>query len=413
MAITPTQAGIDPRYLPGSFMNAEGELTVSPEQARQVAAGIQARATGLPAGEQAIFLSLVKSPDFSPPADISTADLNDALDRFETASRIIADFASSTSPGDNSRILARLMVELGGLQRKDALNNRLALRQQARSELESQADQLEKAGKEAASAALIQMCVSIGAAAFSFAASAMSLGGAMKNASKLKDLKAAMPKAGGLDGAPNMNGADKLGKAGNVGDAATEASGATRAGSATRPANVAETETIEVKVSIQRTRGTVDADGAPSINARDPNAANSTNASNSANVGNGGNESAPPPPPQGGNPVDPAGPSEFKPGLTDIEIRQGKVQGAAGMAKAIGDMGQGSAAGAASGANLASKEAEAQAAREAADAELTKSYADLSAEAQQSLNDMIKTLINFIKEMRDAEVAQMTAITRG
>ncbi|PTW56672.1 hypothetical protein C8N35_111135 [Breoghania corrubedonensis] len=402
MAITPAQAGIDPQYLPSSFVNSAGELTVSSTQAKEVAAGIQARATTLPAGEQAIFLSLVKSPDFSPPGDINASDLSSALNRFEKAAHIIQEFSASTSPGDSSRILARLMVELAGLQRKDALNNRLALRQQARSELESQADQLETAGKEAASAAMMQMCVSIGAAAFSFAASSISLGGALKNASKLKELKSAIPKADGLDGAPNMNGADKLGKAADIGDAAgaSTASGTSKVGKAGKAAEATEVETFELKLTIQKTKSTTGADGAPSANARDPNAA-------------AANDPATPPPQQSPNMTDPAGNTEFQLGLRDIGVREAKIQGASGLAGAIGGAGNGIAAGAASGHNLASKEAEADAARDAADAELTKSYADLSAEAQQSLNDMMKTLINFIKEMLDAEVGQMTAITRG
>ncbi|MEL6840620.1 MAG: hypothetical protein AAFP85_15110, partial [Pseudomonadota bacterium] len=52
-------------------------------------------------------------------------------------------------------------------------------------------------------------------------------------------------------------------------------------------------------------------------------------------------------------------------------------------------------------------------AREQADAEVTKSEGELEAAEQQALQEFITQMIQFIKEMRDAEVEQLAVVTRG
>ncbi|WP_378940821.1 hypothetical protein [Mesorhizobium sp. ANAO-SY3R2] len=58
------------------------------------------------------------------------------------------------------------------------------------------------------------------------------------------------------------------------------------------------------------------------------------------------------------------------------------------------------------------KRQEAQGMRDAADAQFAQQTAELKKEVQDTMNDMIKQIINFIKELKDAEVEAMRALTR-
>lgn len=58
------------------------------------------------------------------------------------------------------------------------------------------------------------------------------------------------------------------------------------------------------------------------------------------------------------------------------------------------------------------KEAEAEGSRDAAEAQYAQQTADMKKDMQESMNDMIKQIINFIKEMREAEVEAMRALTK-
>lgn len=60
----------------------------------------------------------------------------------------------------------------------------------------------------------------------------------------------------------------------------------------------------------------------------------------------------------------------------------------------------------------ASKEAEADGARLAAQAQDTQADADMAKEIQSALDEMLKAIINFLKELREAEANQMQALTR-
>lgn len=402
MGITPTQAGIDPQFLPSTYLNTNGELTVPETTAREVAAGVEARATALPAAEKAAFLAMVKSPDFSPNASTTPSDLFASLDRYQAAARtIVASFSAPVSSADNAKILARLMVELGGLQRKEALDCRLAARQQAKAELNAQAGDLRAAADKAVEAAVVQMVVAVATAVISIVGSAVSIGGAMKNAGKLKDLNKGLQKADSLDDAKNVTKAADLDKAGDVG----KANPAKKPIDLDAASDAGETKKLKLKVFVKETDGAGEANGIKkpaNLDAGDsaPDAGNIKKSTNvdtpddmaDANVGN--------------NP-------EFDLGMRKIASKEGIIQGIAGMAGTISSAGQGSAAAISSGATQESKYLEASASEKAAEAEETRGEGDLSREFQQSLDELLKAMINFLKEMQDAEVGQMSAITRA
>lgn len=58
------------------------------------------------------------------------------------------------------------------------------------------------------------------------------------------------------------------------------------------------------------------------------------------------------------------------------------------------------------------KKTEAEGSRDAADAQFQQQTADLKKDIQQQMDEMIKQIINFLKEMREAEVDAMRALTK-
>ncbi|MEP3667479.1 MAG: hypothetical protein ABJN42_12215, partial [Roseibium sp.] len=302
---------------------------------------VQAKVSDLPPGEQAVFLALLKNPDLSPPATTTVANLSATLDRFERAAAdIVAALAETMASGDSSKVLARLMIELSGLQRKEALDSRLAARQQAKSELQTQAGDMRAAAEKATEAAMIQMVVSVAAAAVSIVASAVSIGSSMKSISSLKDVK-------------------------QLSDT-----------------TVPEPRGSDIKIGNHR---------AP--------AAPSNSGWKSGQVG-----------------ADPQGVSletNVQMDLKSIGQKEAMAGGVTGIANAISSGAQGSSAAISSGATQEAEFLKADASLAAADAEETKSEGDLHREFQQTLDEMIKAMTNFLKEMRSAEVEQMAAVTRG
>lgn len=58
------------------------------------------------------------------------------------------------------------------------------------------------------------------------------------------------------------------------------------------------------------------------------------------------------------------------------------------------------------------KREDAGGARDAADAQVAQQQAELSKDTQDTMNEMVKQIINFLKELKDAEVDAMRALTR-
>lgn len=82
------------------------------------------------------------------------------------------------------------------------------------------------------------------------------------------------------------------------------------------------------------------------------------------------------------------------------------------VSSATGDIGRSGSASVDTLAQAEAKKIDADGARDAAEAQYAQQVADMKKELQDSLNDMIKQIINFIKEMKDAEVDAMRALTR-
>jgi len=78
----------------------------------------------------------------------------------------------------------------------------------------------------------------------------------------------------------------------------------------------------------------------------------------------------------------------------------------------LGDTTSRTGAGADARQQAEAKGMDAQGARDAADAQVAQQQADLKKELQDSLSDMIKQIINFIKELKEAEVDAMRALTK-
>jgi hypothetical protein len=169
--------------LPSSFFDPKtNALLVDEATAQQVQAGIQAKLDSLPPIGDEAFLQMVAD---LVPGDVDTPQkLQATLDNFEAAAAQLKDASSEviTFVGDISKLLARMMIEQTGQQRQNALNDRLAAREQAKGELMSQADQMDKAADkmiEGANTALVTAIISavvqIAGATIAIAGSAFNL----------------------------------------------------------------------------------------------------------------------------------------------------------------------------------------------------------------------------------------------
>ncbi len=187
-------------YVPASLFQADGTTLkpgISDAQAKEVAKGVQARAESLPPAEAKMFLSMVNNADLAPGGRIP-ADIDKALETFSATASRISSLSISSGALD---FLARAMIEQSAEQRKNALNDRLAAREQAKGELLSQAGKMREEADKLSSSALTSMIVSVVMASVSIAAGAISVGasvaGAFKGVSAAKDAVAKTETAAG------------------------------------------------------------------------------------------------------------------------------------------------------------------------------------------------------------------------
>ncbi|MEM8797306.1 MAG: hypothetical protein AAGE61_17230 [Pseudomonadota bacterium] len=330
-------SGINSAYLPASWINSSGELTVTKQQAETFAAGIQSRIADMPEAEKGIFLAMLKSPNFTPAADPSNSNTAAALDAFEEAASRLADLPFVA---DVAKLLARAMVENAGQQRKEALNQRLSSRLEAKEQLDRQAGDLSAAADKMRTGAITALVLTVVTAVVSIVMSAVSLRGMKGNMAELKN-----------------------------------------AGQQTQQATQLSNQAAQTSKIASNTSGTA----ATKLNTQ---AAQMSNQANEMNV-------------------------NAKISLETVSASSAKAQQTASMGGAIGGMGSSSAGAVQSLTGAQAKDLEADASEEAAEAELTKSEADVDREVQQALDEFMKHLINFIKELRDAEVEQMAAVTKG
>ncbi|MEQ8784634.1 MAG: hypothetical protein RIE06_33790 [Roseibium album] len=277
---------------------------------------------------------------------------------------------------DASRILARLMVELAGLNRQEALEARLAARFQTKAEMLNQAAEQRESASKTKSAAMTAMWVSVAFGAVSIAGAGFSLVGAGKNTSDMRGLN------------------KKLG--GNVDDVAASpqtqvatvatagAAGGGAPGSSTAVRTVANEADVDLPV-------------AQPLKVKDGPETPASRASANGSGGAGGDGDL------NGRMID------LRARAIDSESQ--KYYAMSTLAASFGSMGGGVAQAAASDDTESAKLADADGSAEAAQAEETKSEGDVSREVQQALTEFYQAIISFIKEIRTAEVERARAIT--
>lgn len=313
-------------YLPSTMLQADG-VTLKPgidaDKAAEVAKGVQAKAGALPPAEARLFLAMVAGADLAPNGKLP-ADLEKTLDAFVATASQVQTLAIS---GNALDFLARVMIEQSAEQRKDALNDRLAARSQAKSELLDQAGKLKDSAEKMSSSALTSMIVTVVMSAVAIAGSVASVvgtvGGAMKNASAMKEMTGDVGKL-----APTMS---KV-------DAGTAAAKMMKAGAFTSD----KVETL--------------ANSAQRFNV-------------AAQVGS--------------------------------QVSQTANQIGGGVSNYTSTVGQADA-----------KNLEAQGSESAAKAQETQAIGDVRKEQQQALDQMVQSIIQFLKDLKEAKAQQMQALTR-
>jgi hypothetical protein len=181
---------IDPSFVPKSFFNTQtGELKVDKKLAEEVQAGVLGAVANMPDAQKAAFLGMVA--DLAPGSVDTPEELGAQLGAFEAASKLVDD--GSNAPvmafvGDIAKILARAMLEQSASERKNALEGRLAAREQAAAESLQQADKLKEAADKMMSGALTSLIVGIVSAAVSIVGSGISGFASLGAMSKLSGL---------------------------------------------------------------------------------------------------------------------------------------------------------------------------------------------------------------------------------
>lgn len=282
-------------------------------------------------------------------------------------------FSGSTSfLRDIGRTLGRLMVELAGLQRQEALDSRLAAREQAKAELRSQADKLTDSAHDNKTAAMKQVAMTLICSAVSIGLSAAGAAGSLKSGTQRLSLNKQ---------AQTLNKQKVEIKNEQIGLSRSKAEAADfRAEAQTSPKPMTN-RAIDTHLRNQR----MDAN---SLNQKELE----LDARSLKLEGKQLSLEA--------DGID----------VSRIEVRS-QQQAALGMT--VGQLAPSMGTLASMNDTEKAKLAEADASRFGAEAEETRGEGDVSKEVQQSLNEMVTAMINFLKELRSAEVEQMAAITRG
>lgn len=339
---------INPNILPTSFYNQDTQtLKVDKKLAETVQAGIQAVLDRLPDVQKEEFLALTAN---LAPGDVDTPEeLKSVLATFEAAAKAASDPNSSAAVfvGDVSKFLARVMIELAAEQRQNALNDRLAARETAKSELLSQADQMDNAADKMKAGAQVAMITGIIAGSVAAVGSAASAIGSASQIAKMGKSQVATQTAGkqAFQAGEDVNQAEKI--ASRVSTASDKA----KTQEALRTANQTKFTADEAHRNAQKS----------------------------------------------------------------FDIAMSKAQGFAALGQtsaAIGEISRSTGTGTDQRMQAEAKEAEAEGSRDAAEAQYAQQTADMKKDIQDSMNDMIKQIINFIKEMKEAEVEAMRALTR-
>lgn len=190
-------SGINSAYVPKSFLNSEtGDLKVDQKLADQVQAGVMGAIKDMPEAEKAKFLDMVAG--LAPEQVDTQIELDIVLSVFKGAAEAIG---SSSSPaaafvGDVAKFLARAMMEQASHERKNALEGRLAAREQAAAQSMEQSEKLNDAADKMMAGAMTNMIIGIVASAVSALASGVSAVGSLGGALKLGGIGSALKGSG-------------------------------------------------------------------------------------------------------------------------------------------------------------------------------------------------------------------------
>ncbi len=172
-------------YLPTSYTDGQGNLTVPLSVATQVAQEIQQHVQNLPPSEASLYMSLLNSsPDIAPSGGQPPADLDATLGRLDNAVMQIqqagGDVSSFLALATDVNALAALLIKQAQNDSDDQLNQRIQARTQAKTDLQNQAGQQEKAASDLQSSAVTSLVLSCVSAAMTLASAAGSIGGGVK-----------------------------------------------------------------------------------------------------------------------------------------------------------------------------------------------------------------------------------------
>lgn len=186
--IHPTQGIQLPRAQAGASEEAE--------RSRKVGAGVQSSGSGaLASAGQPSRLTLAETvPVPQLPADLGAAAsrLNDVLAKLQDPNAnpeaLMKEFLGALGSSDD---LASLMIKFAQMGRDDALDQRLSARDQAKSNLEAQADKTREAAVKELVSAVVSFAISVVSAVVSVAGAAKSAKSGAEAAEHLKDAKSA------------------------------------------------------------------------------------------------------------------------------------------------------------------------------------------------------------------------------
>jgi len=339
---------INPNLLPKSFYDPQTQsLTVDQKQAQAVQSGIQARLDQLPPAEQQAFLQMTAN---LAPGDVNTPGKLDAvLDAFASAAELVGTPGPVTVfVGDIASFLARAMIEAAAEQKQNALDDRLAAREQARADLLDQAKSMQDAADKMAAGAMTSLITSVVGGALSIAGSFASAAGGL---SQIKNMTSAV-KAGNQvseelgQTTTMMNKLSQLGKSGTLSEAEEAAA----------PELLAKLTSQEKMLQSE------------------------LQSSNNA--------------------------FQLASGKSQVWSAGGQTAGA------TGDMTRGIGQSQDTTAQADAKRADAEGAKDAAQAQYDQQVADGKKQVEDSLDDMIKQIIDFLKQLKDAEAEAMRSLTR-
>lgn len=179
-------------FLPPSYLDANGNLSVSQSDAEHVATVVQQHVQSLPAAEAELFMALLQAPDLSPKNGKVPEDIDARLNSLEGAVKLVSDFLGLA---EDVQLLAKLIIMHVNDQQKQALDNRIAAREEAKQNQLKQADEMRSSADKMLSGAITSLVLSVVSAAVSLGMAGASSALSARAAGRLNDMpKIAPPK---------------------------------------------------------------------------------------------------------------------------------------------------------------------------------------------------------------------------